>query len=134
MKHIIGFSGGKDSTASTILAHIMKRPVSELVYCRVMFDEETSAEVPEHERFLREVAFPKIQKDFGFKIVTVIFARIMDCFPQFTILHQETAASSALMQKKRNSGTCEIITGTCGIGCLNWNGCQESSKRTTTGK
>ena len=71
MKHIIGFSGGKDSTASTILAHIMKRPVSELVYCRVMFDEETSAEVPEHERFLQEVAFPKIQKDFGFKIVTV---------------------------------------------------------------
>lgn len=71
MKHIIGFSGGKDSTASTILAHIMKRPVSELVYCKVMFDEETSAEVPEHERFLQEVAFPKIQKDFGFKIVTV---------------------------------------------------------------
>ena len=57
--------------ASTILAHIMKKPVSELVYCRVMFDEEISAEVPEHERFLHEVAFPKITKDFGFKIVTV---------------------------------------------------------------
>lgn len=71
MKYIIGWSGGKDSTASAILAHQLKRPVSELVYCRVMFDEEMSAEVPEHELFLREVAFPKIQKDFGFKIVTV---------------------------------------------------------------
>ena len=71
MKHIIGLSGGKDSMASTILAHILKKPVSELVYCRVMFDEEVSAEVPEHERFLHEVAFPKITKDFGYKIVTV---------------------------------------------------------------
>lgn len=71
MKYIIGWSGGKDSTASVILAHIMKRPVSELVYCRVMFDEEISAEVPEHEQFLQEVAIPKITKDFGFNIVTV---------------------------------------------------------------
>lgn len=71
MKYIIGYSGGKDSTATVILAHILKKPVSELVYCRVMFDEEISAEVPEHERFLNEVSFPKIRKDFGFKIVTV---------------------------------------------------------------
>ena len=71
MKYIIGYSGGKDSTATVILAHILKKPVSELVYCRVMFDEEISAEVPEHERFLNEVAFPKIRKDFGYKIVTV---------------------------------------------------------------
>ena len=71
MKHIIGFSGGKDSTASAILAHILKRPVSELVYCKVMFDEETSGEVPEHEQFLQEVAIPKIQKDFGFKVITI---------------------------------------------------------------
>lgn len=71
MKYIIGYSGGKDSTATAILAYLLKKPVSELVYCRVMFDEETSAEVPEHERFLQEVAFPKLQKDFGLKIVTI---------------------------------------------------------------
>lgn len=71
MKHIIGLSGGKDSTATVILAHMLKRPVSECVYCKVMFDEEVSAEVPEHERFMQEVAIPKIQKDFGFKVVTV---------------------------------------------------------------
>ena len=71
MKHIIGLSGGKDSMASVILAHTLKRPVTELVYCRVMFDENISAEVPEHERFLHEVAFPKIRKDFGYKIVIV---------------------------------------------------------------
>lgn len=57
--------------ASAILAHELKKPVSELVYCKVMFDDKISAEVPEHEQFLHEVAFPKIQKDFGFKIVTV---------------------------------------------------------------
>ena len=71
MKHIIGFSGGKDSTATAILAHILKKPTPELVYCKIMFDKQTSAEVPEHELFLQEVAFPKIKKDFGFEIVTV---------------------------------------------------------------
>ena len=71
MKHIIGLSGGKDSMATAILAFIHKRPVSECVYCRVMFDEQTSAEVPEHERFLQEEAFPKIRKDFGFHIETI---------------------------------------------------------------
>ena len=71
VKHIIGLSGGKDSMATVILAYLLKRPVSELVYCKIMFDEETSGEVPEHEQFLNEVAFPKIQKDFKFKVVTV---------------------------------------------------------------
>lgn len=71
MKHIIGWSGGKDSTATAILAYILKRPVSELVYCKVMFDEEISGEVPERERFMQEVAIPKMKKDFGFKVVTI---------------------------------------------------------------
>lgn len=57
--------------ATAILANTLKRPVSECVYCRVMFDEQTSAEVPEHERFLQEEAFPKIRKDFGFHIETI---------------------------------------------------------------
>lgn len=70
-KHIIGLSGGKDSMATAILAHLLKRPVSECLYCRVMFDEQTSAEVPEHEQFLQEEAFPKLKKDFGFHIETI---------------------------------------------------------------
>lgn len=57
--------------ATAILAHILKREVSECVYCKVMFDEETSGEVPEHERFLQEVAFPKLNQDFGFQIKTI---------------------------------------------------------------
>lgn len=70
-KKIIGLSGGKDSIATAILAHLLKREVSECVYCRVMFDEQTSAEVPEHEQFLQEEAFPKLRKDFGFHIETI---------------------------------------------------------------
>lgn len=70
-KSIIGLSGGKDSMATAILCHLRGLPVSECAYCRVMFDEHTSAEVPEHEQFLQEEAFPKLRKDFGFHIEIV---------------------------------------------------------------
>lgn len=71
MKHIIFSSFGKDSMATTILAYITKAPVDLVVYCKVMFDKETSGEVPEHEQFINEVAIPKVEKDFKFKVHTV---------------------------------------------------------------
>ena len=68
MKHIASCSFGKDSMATIILAHENKEPLDEIVYCEVMFDETTSGEVPEHAQFIHEVAIPKIEKDFGYKV------------------------------------------------------------------
>lgn len=64
MKHIASCSFGKDSVATVILAKEHGDPLDEVVYCEVMFDEETSGEIPEHRDFIYDVAIPKF-KDWG---------------------------------------------------------------------
>ena len=48
MKYIASWSGGKDSTASIILAHEHNEPLDLIIFAEVMFDNETSGELPEH--------------------------------------------------------------------------------------
>ena len=48
MKYIASWSGGKDSTASIILAHDHNEPLDLIIFSEVMFDENTSGELPEH--------------------------------------------------------------------------------------
>ncbi len=40
MNTLCFWSGGKDSTASIILAHIHHLPITEIVFCEVMFDKK----------------------------------------------------------------------------------------------
>ena len=58
MKHILSCSFGKDSIATALLALQHGEPLDELVYCEVMFNEEISGELPEHNRFIHETAIP----------------------------------------------------------------------------
>lgn len=53
MKYIASWSGGKDSTASIILAHIHKEPLDTIIFSEVMFDKNTSGELPEHIAFVK---------------------------------------------------------------------------------
>ena len=55
-------SGGKDSIATVILAREHGEPLDEVVFAEVMFDENTSAEIPEHVEFVREKAFSRFEK------------------------------------------------------------------------
>ena len=48
MKYIASWSGGKDSTASIILAHENKEPLDLIIFSEVMFDKDISGELPEH--------------------------------------------------------------------------------------
>lgn len=48
MKHIISWSGGKDSTATIILAHEHNEPVDVILFSEVMFNDTISGELPEH--------------------------------------------------------------------------------------
>ena len=57
MKYIASCSGGKDSIATIILAHENKEPLDEIVFAEVMFDEETSGELPEHIDFIKNKHF-----------------------------------------------------------------------------
>ena len=67
MEHIISWSGGKDSTATVILAHMHQKPVDLIIFSEVMFDQETSGELPEHMDFVRNSAIPKF-REWGYSI------------------------------------------------------------------
>lgn len=62
MKHIASCSFGKDSLATVLLALEHGEPLDEVVYCEIMFDKNTSGEIPEHEAFIREKAIPFLDK------------------------------------------------------------------------
>ena len=51
-KYIASCSGGKDSVATLLLAAQHNEPLDEAVFSEVMFDKNTSGEVPEHRDFM----------------------------------------------------------------------------------
>lgn len=58
MKYIASWSGGKDSTASIILAHEHNEPLDLIIFSEVMFDKNISGEFPEHIDFIKNKAIP----------------------------------------------------------------------------
>lgn len=81
-KHILSCSFGKDSIATALLALQHGEPLDELVYCEVMFSEEISGELPEHNRFIHETAIPYFDRH-GF------CAPKRPIYPAFTMLSHE---------------------------------------------
>lgn len=69
--YIASCSGGKDSVATLILAAENNEPLDEAVYSEVMFDQETSGEVPEHRDFVYDVLKPFCEKDLGIKFTAL---------------------------------------------------------------
>lgn len=67
-KYICGYSGGKDSTATVILAHLNNEPLDVIVFSEVMFDENISGELPEHVDFVKNKAFPLFES-WGYKCI-----------------------------------------------------------------
>lgn len=66
-KVIASISGGKDSLAA-LVTHIESGGRCDgAIYCRIMFDSETSAELPEHEEWLHEKCFPTLEREYGIK-------------------------------------------------------------------
>lgn len=80
MKHLVSCSFGKDSLATVILAVAYGYPIDAAVYVRVMYDKNRSAEQPEHEAFIYNVAIPKL-KEWGIDTIIVDSpVTFMDCF------------------------------------------------------
>ena len=73
VKRFVSWSGGKDSTASIILCHEQCIPIDGVVMSEVMFDHSRniSGEHPEHINWVYEVAIPKIERDFGYKVIVL---------------------------------------------------------------
>lgn len=70
--HIISWSGGKDSTASVILAHENGDPVDLIIMCVVDFDKSRgiSGEHPEHIAWVMNYAKPLFE-NWGYKVVII---------------------------------------------------------------
>lgn len=85
MKYVASCSFGKDSIATILLAREHNEPLDEIVYCEVMFDENISAELPEHREFIYNKAIPLFE-NWGYK-VTVLHSdkTYSDCFYHRTI-------------------------------------------------
>lgn len=80
MKYIASWSGGKDSTASIILAHEHDEPLDLIIFSEVMFDQSISGELPEHIDFIKNKAIP-VFESWGYE-VNVLRAEktYLDCF------------------------------------------------------
>ena len=64
-KYIASCSGGKDSVATLLLAAQHNEPLDEAVFSEVMFDKDTSGEVPEHRDFIYDRLKPFCEKELG---------------------------------------------------------------------
>lgn len=82
MKYIASWSGGKDSTASIILAHEHNEPLDLIIFSEVMFDENISGELPEHIDFIKNKAIPKFE-EWGYEVKVLRSNKTyLDCFYQ----------------------------------------------------
>lgn len=66
-EYIASFSGGKDSMATIILAHEHNEPLDLIIFSEVMFDENTSGELPEHINFIKERCIPLFES-WGYRV------------------------------------------------------------------
>lgn len=81
MKKVASCSFGKDSLAAIIVSEEHGVHIDEAIYCRIMFDDQISAELPEHEEFIHEVAIPTLEKRYGIKTTIVQGSySYKDCF------------------------------------------------------
>lgn len=62
-KYVVACSGGKDSVATILVSLEKKEPLDEVVWVEVMFDKETSGEVPEHRDFVYNSLKPFCEKN-----------------------------------------------------------------------
>jgi len=82
MRHILCWSGGEDSTATAILAHIHGLPLDTIIFSEVMFDKwrGISGEHPLHIDFVKNVAKPVFEK-WGYEVLILHAERdYLDCF------------------------------------------------------
>ena len=106
MKYIASWSGGKDSTASIILAHEHNEPLDLIIFSEVMFDKNISGELPEHIDFIKNKAIP-VFESWGYA-VKILHAKLnyMDIF-----MREPTKGRNFGTGKKTGfpmSGKCQI--------------------------
>ena len=104
-KYVASCSGGKDSVATLLLAAQHNEPLDEAVFSEVMFDKDTSGEVPEHRDFIYDWLKPFCEKELGIK---------------FTILHADKTYDDVFRHHQRTA------QGRGSRLCMGWYVCSQS--------
>lgn len=108
--HALSWSGGKDSTASVILAHLHNEPLDAIIFSEVMFDKKNgvSGELPEHIDFIKNKAKPLFES-WGYKVY--ILHAETDYLDNFTHIIKRAPKNPDHVGKKYGfcvSGLCSI--------------------------
>ena len=104
MKYIASWSGGKDSTASIILAHEHNEPLDLIIFSEVMFDENISGELPEHIDFIKNKAIP-VFESWGYEVKILHSDKTyMDCFHHRTVRGKSKGMKKGFVM----SGHCDV--------------------------
>ena len=104
MKYIASWSGGKDSTASIILAHEHNEPLDLIIFSEVMFDENISGELPEHIDFIKNKAIP-VFESWGYETKILRSNKTyMDCFNHRTVRGKRAGMRKGFVM----SGHCDV--------------------------
>lgn len=108
MEYIASFSGGKDSTATIILAHEHKEPLNTIIFSEVMFDEQISGELPEHIAFIREKCKPLFES-WGYKVEILRAEKnYMDCFNHVIEKQRKNQENKGKRKGFVMSGHCDV--------------------------
>ena len=67
---VVSWSGGKDSTATIILMHQYHVPIKEIVYVRMMYDNDTPATLPEVTDYIDRASNKFKEWGYRVKIIT----------------------------------------------------------------
>ena len=104
IKYIASWSGGKDSTASIILAHEHNEPLDLIIFSEVMFDENISGELPEHIDFIKNKAIP-VFESWGYEVKILHSDKTyMDCFHHRTVRGKSKGMKKGFVM----SGHCDV--------------------------
>ena len=110
LKYIASWSGGKDSTAGIILAHLNNEPLDTIVFAEVMYDKNRgiSGENSEHIHFIKHVAKPLFES-WGYEVL--ILHSDIDYLDSFHYVIRNPIKYPERKGMKRGfpfSGTCTI--------------------------
>lgn len=107
MEYIASYSGGKDSTATVILAHEYNEPLNKIIFSEVMFDKTISGELPEHIKFVKEKCIP-LFASWGYE-TEILHSKVnyMDCFNHI-VTNSKTPERNGKKQGFPMAGRCTI--------------------------
>lgn len=88
-KLVASCSFGKDSLTAIITAEEHGHHIDEAIYCRIMFDDKISAELPEHEEFIHTKAIPLLESRYGIK-TTIVQASETYCSRFFSVFQERS--------------------------------------------